>query len=44
MHENPDLAFAIPEEGSNLWFDAMVIPNTSKHKTEAEKFINFLSH
>lgn len=42
MRENPDLAFAIPEEGSNLWFDAMVIPNTSKHKTEAEKFINFL--
>lgn len=42
MRENPDLSFALPEEGTNLWFDSMVIPSTSKHKTEAEKFINFL--
>ena len=26
MNENPNLEFAIPEEGSNKWFDAMVIP------------------
>lgn len=43
MAENPDLAYAIPEEGSNMWFDALAIPTTSKHKEEAEKFINFLS-
>ncbi len=42
MRENPDLAYVIPEEGSNLWFDAMVIPTTSKNKEAAEKFINFL--
>ncbi|HBK69263.1 MAG TPA: spermidine/putrescine ABC transporter substrate-binding protein [Firmicutes bacterium] len=42
MRENSDLRFALPEEGTNLWFDAMVIPSTSKHKAEAEKFINFL--
>lgn len=40
--ENPDLEYAIPKEGSNLWFDAMVIPKTSKHKKEAEQFINFM--
>lgn len=42
IQENPDLAYAIPEEGSNLWFDSMVIPKTSKHKAEAEKFIDFM--
>jgi len=40
--ENPDLEYALPEEGSNLWFDAMVIPKTSKKKAEAELFINFM--
>ena len=40
--ENPDLEYALPQEGSNLWVDAMVIPKTSKHKKEAELFINFM--
>ena len=40
--ENPDLEYVIPEEGSNLWVDAMVIPKTSKNKAEAELFINFM--
>lgn len=40
--ENPDLEYALPQEGSNLWVDAMVIPKSSKHKKEAELFINFL--
>ncbi|MGI6065899.1 MAG: ABC transporter substrate-binding protein [Bacillota bacterium] len=40
--ENPDLEYAIPKEGSNLWFDAMVIPKTAAHKKEAEQFINFM--
>ncbi len=39
---NGDLAYAIPETGSNLWFDNIVIPKTSKHAAEAEAFINFL--
>lgn len=42
IDENPDLAYAIPKEGTNLWFDAMAIPKTSQHKEEAEKFINFM--
>lgn len=40
--ENPDLEYVIPKEGSNMWFDSIVIPKTSQHKKEAELFINFL--
>ncbi|RKD27183.1 spermidine/putrescine transport system substrate-binding protein [Caminicella sporogenes DSM 14501] len=40
--ENPDLEFVVPKEGSNFFVDAMVIPKTSKHKKEAEMFINFM--
>ena len=40
--ENENLDFAIPEEGSNLFFDSMVIPANSEHKDAAEKFINFM--
>ncbi|MCX7695227.1 MAG: ABC transporter substrate-binding protein [Caloramator sp.] len=40
--QNPDLEFAVPKEGSNLFVDCMVIPKTSKHKKEAEMFINFM--
>lgn len=41
--ENPDIAYSIPKEGSNLWFDAMVIPKTSQNKEAAEKFIDFMT-
>lgn len=40
--ENEDLEYVIPKEGTNLWFDAMVIPKTAKHQKEAELFINFM--
>lgn len=40
--ENPDLAFAVPKEGSNVWFDNVIIPKSSTHAAEAEAFINFL--
>lgn len=45
QEEAPDLnlKYVIPKEGSNIWFDVMVIPKGAKHKTEAELFINFLS-
>jgi len=42
MGENENLDYVVPKEGSNLWFDNMVIPSTSKHKKEAELFINFM--
>jgi len=41
--EDPEnVEFVIPEEGSNIAMDSMVILKTSKHKSEAEKFINFM--
>lgn len=40
--ENPALKYIVPKEGTNLWFDSMVIPKSTKNKEGAEKFINFL--
>jgi spermidine/putrescine transport system substrate-binding protein len=37
------IGFGVPKEGTNLWFDAMVIPKSCKHKKEAEMFINFMT-
>lgn len=42
LEENENLAYAVPQEGSNKWFDAMVIPNTSTQKEAAEAFINYM--
>ncbi|GEK32713.1 ABC transporter substrate-binding protein [Kurthia sibirica] len=42
MFENEDLTYAVPSAGSNLWFDNMVIPRTSKNLDGAHKFINFM--
>ncbi len=42
MSENPNLAYAIPEEGSNYWYDNVVILKSSENKANAEKFIDFL--
>ncbi|MBR6569330.1 MAG: spermidine/putrescine ABC transporter substrate-binding protein [Clostridia bacterium] len=39
---NPDLAYAVPQEGSNVWVDGMVIPKDAKNKANAEKLIDFL--
>jgi len=39
---NDKLAYAIPKEGTNLWFDAMVIPKSTKNQAAAEAFINFM--
>ena len=39
---NPDLAYACPDSGTNLWFDNIIIPKSSKHTAEAERFIDFL--
>lgn len=42
IDENPNLDYAIPEEGTNIWFDSMVIPSSVANKEGAEKFINFM--
>jgi spermidine/putrescine transport system substrate-binding protein len=39
---NPDLAFCLPSEGTNLYVDAMCIPKGASHKENAEAFINFM--
>jgi len=39
---NSDLTYVVPEEGSNIWVDGMVIPKAAKNKENAEAFINFL--
>ncbi len=39
---NPELAYVVPEEGSNVWVDGMVIPKDAKNKANAEKLIDFL--
>ncbi len=43
MDENPDLAYAVPMEGSNVWFDNVVIPKTAANVEAAHAFINFLN-
>lgn len=42
MNENENLDYIIPEEGSNIWFDAMVIPKDAKNVENAYKFINYI--
>ena len=42
IDENPALAYSVPLEGSNVWFDAVVIPKGARNKDKAEEFINFL--
>ncbi|RKP51373.1 extracellular solute-binding protein [Cohnella endophytica] len=42
MGENDKLDYVIPEEGSNVWFDNMVIPKTARNIEGAHKFINFM--
>ncbi|MDD1012421.1 polyamine ABC transporter substrate-binding protein [Pseudomonas sp. TNT2022 ID1025] len=36
------VAYAIPKEGGNLWFDMLAIPKDSKNVKEAHAFINYL--
>ena len=42
LWENENLHYVIPEEGSNLWFDNIVIPKTAKNIEGAYAFINFM--
>lgn len=42
LASNSHLHYVVPPEGSNLWFDNIVIPKTVKNKTAAYAFINFM--
>ena len=43
LENNPDLAFVVPEEGSNWFVDAMCVLKDAPHKEEAEAWINFIA-
>ena len=42
MSENEDLNFVVPNEGSNVFIDAMCVVKGSEQKELDEKFINFM--
>ncbi|MBD9483438.1 polyamine ABC transporter substrate-binding protein [Pseudomonas sp. PDM14] len=37
-----EIAYAIPKEGGNLWFDMLAIPADAKNVKEAHAFINYI--
>lgn len=41
MAENEDMGYFMPEDGTNLWSDAMVIPKNAQNPELAHAFINF---
>lgn len=41
MAENENMGFYLPESGTNVWSDAMVIPANAKNPELAHAFINF---
>ena len=42
FEENENVAYAVPQEGTNIWMDSWVIPKTAQHKESAEKFLDFM--
>lgn len=42
MTENPDMGFSVPAEGTNTWYDGMVITKDCENTDLAHKFINFM--
>jgi putrescine transport system substrate-binding protein len=36
------LAYAVPKEGAEMWFDMMAIPADAKHVPEALEFLNYM--
>lgn len=43
MSENENMGFYMPETGTNLWSDGMVIPKNAENPELAHEFINFVS-
>ncbi len=37
-----NLAFTVPKEGANIWYDAWLIPAGAPHPEAAAKFLNFI--
>ncbi|MEG0364921.1 MAG: ABC transporter substrate-binding protein [Erysipelotrichales bacterium] len=42
LSENSSMRYFLPNEGTNLWSDSMVIPNNAKNPELANDFINFI--
>lgn len=42
LSENEDMGFIAPNEGTNLWSDAMVIPKNAENPKLANEFINYI--
>jgi len=42
IDENENLSFLLPEQGTNVWCDCMVITNDCTNETLANQFINFI--
>ncbi|ERL66257.1 ABC transporter substrate-binding protein [Schleiferilactobacillus shenzhenensis] len=42
LDNNSHLHYVVPTEGSNLWFDNLVIPKTAKHFDAIYAFLNFM--
>ena len=42
MCENENMGFYLPESGTNVWSDAMVIPANAKNPDLAHEFINYI--
>jgi spermidine/putrescine transport system substrate-binding protein len=40
--ENPAIKYIVPEEGSDLWVDTMVVTSASENKDAAHKFIDYV--
>lgn len=42
ISENSDMAYYTPKEGTNVWYDSMIIMKDSKKTELAHQFINFM--
>lgn len=39
--EQPEIAFVLPEEGSTIWLDSLVMPHGARHPRAAHEFMNY---
>ncbi|MDO4846053.1 MAG: ABC transporter substrate-binding protein [Oscillospiraceae bacterium] len=42
LDENEEMRFSMPKEGTNIWFDSMVIPANAENPALAHEFINYM--
>ena len=42
LEENEDMSFYMPSQGTNIWCDAMVIPQNAENPKLAHEFINYM--